>query len=299
MKLIICILLFWVSLCAGATNKSPENTDGILRAPIAAGISGFGLEVLLTRLNYIDRKLMLLEELQMELKQHREQMDTIKASVKKALAPKTPPFTSCKDVPSWAVSGAYAIRVNNVSVPFKVYCEQEQFGGGWIVVQHRFDGSVDFYRNWEEYGFGEPDKEFWLALEQIHQLTSARKHELVIEMKDFEGNYGYASYNVFEVGSESEQYCLKDLGTYSGTADDGLTINKMAKFSTRDRDNDGNSGYHFAGYYEGGWWYGNYGGNSNLNGRYQKDTGEKSNWWWNFHSDLRGTSFTRMMIREF
>uniref|UniRef100_A0A182F3K2 Fibrinogen C-terminal domain-containing protein n=1 Tax=Anopheles albimanus TaxID=7167 RepID=A0A182F3K2_ANOAL len=177
----------------------------------------------------------------------------------------------------------------------------EKFEGGWIVIQHRFDGSVDFYQSWDQYrdGFGEPGKEYWLGLENIHQLTSARKHELIIEMKDFEGNYAYARYNAFQVGSEGEDYKLKALGSYSGTAEDGLTLNKGAKFSTNDRDNDGNSAYHFAVYCEGGWWYGSYGGNSNLNGQYQKNTEEKSNWWWNFKADLRGLSFTRMMIREY
>jgi len=49
---------------------------------------------------------------------------------------------------------------------------------GWTVIQKRLDGSVDFYRNWTEYrrGFGQPEGEFWLGNERIHQLTDQGKY---------------------------------------------------------------------------------------------------------------------------
>uniref|UniRef100_A0A182F402 Fibrinogen C-terminal domain-containing protein n=1 Tax=Anopheles albimanus TaxID=7167 RepID=A0A182F402_ANOAL len=95
----------------------------------------------------------------------------------------------------------------------------EKLGGGWIVVQHRFNGSVDFYRNWDRYrdGFGDLESEFWLGLEKMHQITKSRNYELVVEIKDFSGKYGYARYDGFQIGSESEEYRLKNLGSYSGT----------------------------------------------------------------------------------
>jgi len=46
-----------------------------------------------------------------------------------------------------------------------VWCE---FDGehGWTVIQRRMDGSVDFYRGWQDYvdGFGDIYGEFWLGM---------------------------------------------------------------------------------------------------------------------------------------
>ena len=69
----------------------------------------------------------------------------------------------------------------------EVYCDTSKGGGGWLVVQRRQDGSVDFNRNWLEYedGFGKLTGEFliwaegpplshwsrWLGNENGHQVS--------------------------------------------------------------------------------------------------------------------------------
>ncbi|XP_052871124.1 fibrinogen-like protein A [Anopheles cruzii] len=207
------------------------------------------------------------------------------------------PYRSCSDIGN-AQSGAYIIQTNGASNPFMAYCQRDVKGGdSWLVIQHRFDGSLNFYRNWKEYrdGFGNIENEFWIGLERLHQLTSGRPHELMVELRDFKGNYKFAVYAAFEIGSEAEQYNLKTLGAYHGTAGDSLSYNKNMKFTTYDRDNDEYSSEHCAVISEGAWWYKSC-SHSYLNGPYKNIDGN-SMIWYHFSNSHERLSFSRMMIR--
>ena len=90
-------------------------------------------------------------------------------------------------------------------------------GGGWTVFQRRLDGSVDFYRGWQDYktGFGDIDGEFWLGLDKIHRMTSSKSNELRIELEDFSGDTRYALYSRVSIAAEIDKYRL-NIGSYSG-----------------------------------------------------------------------------------
>ena len=89
--------------------------------------------------------------------------------------------------------------------------------GGWTVFQKRLDGSVDFYRGWNDYklGFGNLNGEFWLGLDKIHRLTKSERCKLRVDLEDTAGKTAYAEYDMFAVTSERTKYQL-GIGTYSG-----------------------------------------------------------------------------------
>ncbi|XP_058126785.1 fibrinogen-like protein A [Anopheles ziemanni] len=206
-------------------------------------------------------------------------------------------FKSCKEAPA-NVSGVYWIQLSGNSFTFEGFCEQNSFGGGWLVIQYRYDGSLDFYRNWTEYqqGFGNINKEFWIGLERLYQLTSQGRYELLVELKAFNGSYRYAQYDEFQIWSESEQYPLKKLGTYSGTAEDAMIRQKGMKFSTKDRDNDASS-TNCAVERGGAWWYESC-TDSNLNGKYMNQDNSYSMFWSEGFTNTQGWAYSRMMIRK-
>ncbi|XP_040167079.1 fibrinogen C domain-containing protein 1-like [Anopheles arabiensis] len=195
-------------------------------------------------------------------------------------------------------SGKYIMQPTVNDEPFLGYCEQTAYGGGWLVFQYRYDGSVDFYRNWTEYrdGFGSVDGEFWLGLEHLHRMTSTRKHELLVELKDFEGNFKYARYDEFEIGSEEEHYPLAKLGSYTGSAGDSLHRHKGMQFTTKDQDNDTWYNGNCARHYQGAWWYWD-SHTSNLNGIYKNSIKAQNIVWDSFNQVNEGLAYSRMLIR--
>jgi len=102
---------------------------------------------------------------------------------------------------------------------FQVFCQQNNVGEAWTVIQRRLDGSVDFYRGWEDYkrGFGHLNGTFWLGLEKIHRLTNKKNQQkLRVELENFAGSSCYAEYDNLTVNGEDDGYRLASLGFYQG-----------------------------------------------------------------------------------
>ncbi|XP_065094599.1 ficolin-1-like [Ochlerotatus camptorhynchus] len=208
-------------------------------------------------------------------------------------------YTSCDRVPSKA-SGVYNVKVN-LRETLDIFCDQKYDGGGWTVIQRRFDGSVNFYRDWNEYkrGFGNLEGEFWLGLDVIHQLTYSAPHELVVLLEDFEGNSTFAKLDRFEVAGEQTSYTATMAAGFSGPAGDSITGIKDAKFTTLDKDND--TWYNnCAVTFHGAWWYTACHA-SNLNGKYLKGVTKeyaKGMVWNTFRGHYYTLKSSKMMIRR-
>uniref|UniRef100_A0A182QUH2 Fibrinogen C-terminal domain-containing protein n=1 Tax=Anopheles farauti TaxID=69004 RepID=A0A182QUH2_9DIPT len=157
-----------------------------------------------------------------------------------------------------AVSGVYSTKYTFWKYAFRVYRDGPQYhgyGGNWTVFQRRIDGSVDFAQNWENYvhGFGELHSEHWLGLNKLHRILLSERHELLIELEDFQGYMLYAKYDDFKIGSYDESYKLQSIGSYSGTAGDSFTQHVGREFATYDKNDVNNC----ASRYGGGGWYHN------------------------------------------
>ncbi|KAK3106836.1 hypothetical protein FSP39_000926 [Pinctada imbricata] len=184
---------------------------------------------------------------------------------------------SCKEVAAIRnVTGIYTIE----PIPGRRTVNATCIAGGWTVIQQRKDGSVDFYRTWQEYkvGFGTAASEYWIGNDIIHALTSSVKCELKIEMVDLKGKKLWAHYHNFYIENEVNKYVLRISG-FSGNSGDALSgLHNGQKFTTKDQDNDNYSSRNCGILKHAGFWYGgcNY---SNLNGNYHDKKCCKGFYW--------------------
>ncbi|XP_061769696.1 fibrinogen alpha chain [Nerophis ophidion] len=169
-------------------------------------------------------------------------------------------------------SGVFNVKPAAAAATVAVYCQQEGLMPGWLLVQQRESGGLNFNRTWDEYrrGFGGVDAqgrgEVWLGNQNLHLLTNQGENLLRVELQDEDGGVTSAEY-VVSVGPEEEGYRLS-LSGYSGDAGDALTAaHHGAKFSTWDTDND-STALNCAATRGGGWWYDQC-QSANLNAIYQ------------------------------
>ncbi|XP_078667364.1 microfibril-associated glycoprotein 4-like [Branchiostoma floridae x Branchiostoma belcheri] len=207
-------------------------------------------------------------------------------------------------------SGADKIWPVGLSFPISVYCDQTTDGGGWTVIQRRFDGSVEFNRPYDDfkYGFGSANGEQWLGLEKMYRLTNQHTYTLYVQLEDWNSVVKYAKYSSFSVGSGS--YYRLHVSGYSGTAGDGFSdfssnpLLTGQAFSARDVDRDAWPGVNCAGglsTYTGGWWYKNCAWSA-LNGPYLRPsdyTGRSYGIYWYQFGGSSGTCLkkSKMMVR--
>ena len=111
----------------------------------------------------------------------------------------------------------YTIDPGDGKGGFHVFCDQHTAGGGWTVIQKRFDGSLDFQRNWTEYenGFGQLDGEFWLGLEKINRLT-VTPQTLRFDLGAANGETRFEEYKKVSVSDATSKYKLTIAGSFLG-----------------------------------------------------------------------------------
>uniref|UniRef100_G3P5X8 Fibrinogen C-terminal domain-containing protein n=1 Tax=Gasterosteus aculeatus TaxID=69293 RepID=G3P5X8_GASAC len=217
--------------------------------------------------------------------------------------PLSGPWRDCQHVleSGETTSGIYLLRPQSANRLLQAWCEQSRAEGGWTVIQRRQDGSVNFFRTWEQYkqGFGNLDGEYWLGLEHLYWLTKQAQYKLRVALEDWQGRQVFAEYDSFHLEPESDWYRLR-LGQYHGSAGDSLSWHNNKAFTTLDRDKDGYTG-NCAHYQKGGWWY-HMCAHSNLNGVWYRGGHYRSRYqdgvyWAEFHGGSYSLKRVSMMIK--
>ncbi|XP_066517020.1 microfibril-associated glycoprotein 4-like [Hoplias malabaricus] len=165
-------------------------------------------------------------------------------------------------------SGVRTIYPSGPKQPLQVYCEKSCEGNNeiWTVIQKRIDGSVSFYRTWQEYqnGFGNLSGEYWLGLQNLYIMTNLEKYELRVDLEDFDGSTAFAKYTYFTVDSNDKNYALRIGGYINGGAGDAMSSLNERNFFTFDK---GCGNAYFAGFWYSCYWN-NYWQSTNPNGLY-------------------------------
>ena len=172
------------------------------------------------------------------------------------------PRRDCLEFKQYGIvtNGVYKIHQNILKI-IQVYCDQTTDGGGWTVVQRRIDGSVNFFRDWEncKHGFGQLQRELWLGNENIFTLILRGLHprgsKLRIDMTNNKQIKKFAKYENFQIGNANTKYMLHVSG-FSGTvAHNAFNTQNQQKFTTFDNDNDNHRSANCGMYHFGGWWF--------------------------------------------
>ena len=81
-----------------------------------------------------------------------------------------------------------------------------------------------------------------MGLEEQHQITSATRYGLKIQLEDWDGKEYTAVYGTYKIGNEASGYklTLEDFGDASSTIPDSMLSHNLngMMFSTHDKDND-------------------------------------------------------------
>ena len=147
----------------------------------------------------------------------------------------------------------------------QVSCDQATDGGGWIMLQHRIDVTVNFTRNWKEYKYGFGDHgdnttELWLGNEKVYQVLQSigsTEWQLRIEVDAFDGSGCWVVASNFRMNNEALRYSM-DWDNVSASVIELVfdwNYHKLIPFNTLDNNEGHDDMKACVDRFKGGWWY--------------------------------------------
>ncbi|XP_076802157.1 fibroleukin-like [Clavelina lepadiformis] len=181
-------------------------------------------------------------------------------------------------------SGIYPIWLKERFQFTYVYCDMELVSTkkSWTTIQRRMNGEVNFNRGWDDYvrGFGNPQGEYWLGLENIYRLSRLtispssifhlpKPPEVGFDLEDWDGVKTFDEYKMVLMEPKESNYKLYVAGRNTSSCFKTSPI-FFGYFSTPDVDNDRDDNSNCAQEFKSGWWFNTYCDRSNLNQPYPK-----------------------------
>ena len=144
--------------------------------------------------------------------------------------------SNCHEIPIIR-NGTYIIDPSGDN-PIPVECRTDQYDHlVWTVVLNRVSNLGGFFdRSYDEYenGFGTPEGNFWLGLENIHNLIKQQPVKMRIEATNDRGFEFSIEYDLFNVHSKENRYELRVGNRVSGNLYDSFSDMNGARFEAND-----------------------------------------------------------------
>ncbi|XP_078481960.1 angiopoietin-1-like [Ciona intestinalis] len=213
-------------------------------------------------------------------------------------------------------SDVYPIWIHQLYKFTYVFCDMDvqtlSNTTGWITIQRRINGEINFDRGWQNYvdGFGNVHGEYWIGLEHLHALSNQNTTtdwfgdfvtppRMRIDFEDQDGITAYAEYRLFKVAGTYEKYRLIAAYLDQATAIPYNVPTPISRnwFSTFDN-NSAFSGCPAT--FHGGWWFSAC-GESNLNGFYpvmgEKNSPSNIYWYYWYTVNENNTAFKAVSMK--